>query len=63
MISTQLGIKDDRIENSVMTFDDGVGRAAYTHRLIETAYRGGPNGELATVGVKLSVTLTPQRLP
>lgn len=63
MISTQLEVKDDRIENFVMTFEDGVGRAAYTHRLIETTYRGGPNGELVTVGVKLPVTLTFQRLP
>ena len=62
MISTQLEVRDDRIENFAMTFDDGVGRAAYTHRLIETTYRG-PNGELFTTKVAMPITLTFQRLP
>jgi hypothetical protein len=62
MISTQLEIYDGRINNFKMTFDDGVGQAAYTHRVIETMYRG-PNAEQFTTEVAMPITLTFQRLP
>jgi hypothetical protein len=55
-------VRDDRIENFMMAFDDSVGEAAYTHRVIETMYRG-PNGEQFVTEVAMPITLTFQRMP
>jgi YD repeat-containing protein len=62
MISTQLEVDDGRINNFKLAFDDGVGEAAYTHRVIETMYRG-PNGEQFVTEVAMPITLTFQRMP